>query len=127
MHCELSSLENLACTFERFSLSSQAIAAAEMSRLARVADELSRRLTYLLEPIAEVESDQEQCVVQMRSAPPAKNESEASYYELLVKRGGTLSLCRYAKSPGAVRRTIPAQVTREVFLRLVDDFSAAAR
>ena len=45
----------------------------------------------------------------------------------IVGRGGELSLRRFQKQPGGVREGIPAEVTREVFLRLVDDFSEAAR
>ena len=72
-----------------------------------------------------IEIDHDQCVVQLRSNPPQKDETGTSYYELHVAGGGLLSLCRYVKEPGAPRRPIAAQVTREVFLRLVADFAAA--
>jgi hypothetical protein len=126
LRCELLALDSLACSFERFELESPALAAANMDRLKSVAEALSRRLTYLLEPISPIEVDQQQCVVQLRSNPPQKDENGSSYYELLVQRGGRLSLSRWAKEPGQVRRTVPAHVTREVFLRLVADFAAAA-
>jgi hypothetical protein len=61
----------------------------------------------------------------MRSKPPQAGEA-STYYELLVRRGGEFSLCRYEKHPGDVRKTIPAHVTREVLLRLIDDFAAVA-
>ncbi len=73
-----------------------------------------------------MEVDAEQCIVQLRSNPPQKDDDGTSYYELLVARGGRLSLCRWLKERGQPRRIIPAQVTREVFLRLIADFSAAA-
>ena len=126
LHCELIAHDTLACAFERFELQSAVLATAEIDRLKTVAESLSRRLTYLLEPISPVEVDAGQCVVQLRSNPPQRDDNGASYYELLVQRGGRLSLCRWLKEPGAVRRAVPAQVTREVFLRLVADFSAAA-
>ena len=126
LRCELLALDSLACSFERFEVEIAALAAANMDRLKSVAETLSRRLTYLLEPISPIETDQQQCVVQLRSNPPQKDENGSSYYELLVQRGGRLSLCRWAKEPGQVRRTVPAHVTREVFLRLVADFAAAA-
>ena len=96
-----------------------------VEKLKQISNNLSKRLSYLLEPINPIEVDSEQCLVQMRSSPPAKGEDGTSYYELLVRRGGELRLSRYAKTPGQPRRIVPAQVTREVFLRLVADFSAA--
>jgi hypothetical protein len=126
LHSELAAHEQLALAFERFEVVSLALATAAIDRLKKVAEDLSRRLTYLLEPISPVEVDADQCVVQLRSNPPQRNENGASYYELLVQRGGRLSLCRWTKEPGSARQIVPAQVTREVFLRLVADFAAAS-
>ncbi|HUY87169.1 MAG TPA: hypothetical protein VMV10_00390 [Pirellulales bacterium] len=124
--CELTALDTLGCAFERFALHSEALAGAAIDRLRSVSKDLSARLTYLLEPIAPIEIDAEQCVVQLRSNPPQRDEQSTSYYELLVRKGGELSLRRWKKEPGDVRRPLSAQVTREVLLRLVGDFSAAA-
>lgn len=126
LHCELVAHENLALAFARFELQADKLAAASLERLKTVAEDLSRRLTYLLEPISPVEVDADQCIVQLRSNPPQRDEAGACYYELLVQRGGRLSLCRWTKESGAPRRQVPTQVTREVFFRLVADFSAAA-
>lgn len=124
--CELSGLDTFGCAFVRFELHSDALSSATIDRLRAVSKDLSSRLTYLLEPIAPIESDAEKCIIQMRSHPPQRDEQRTSYYELLVRRGGELSLCRWTKEPGDVRQVLPAHVTREVFLRLVGDFSAAA-
>jgi hypothetical protein len=126
MQCELTALDSLGCAFSRFELTSDALASADINRLRGVADNLSKRLTYLLEPISPIEVDADQCVVQLRSNPPQKDDTGTSYYELLVRRGGQLSLQRYTKQPDGQRGAVPAQVTREVLLRLVDDFAAAA-
>jgi hypothetical protein len=125
--CDFSALDTLACAFTRFELHSDALASAGIERLRAVSQDLSQRLTYLLEPIAPIEVDAEQCVVQLRSNPPQRDEQRTSYYELLVRRGGELSLCRWTKAAGDVRQPLAAHVTREVFLRLVGDFSAAAK
>ena len=126
LHCDLVALDVLACAFDRFEVHGDKLTPAGMPELKRVAEDLSRRLTYLLEPISPIEADQQQCIVQLRSNPPQAGDDGTSYYELLVARGGKLSLCRWLKERGQPRRIIPAQVTREVFLRLVADFSAAA-
>jgi len=122
---ELTALDQLAVAFANFRVTLDRLSAAPMERLKQVAGELSRRLTYLLEPISPIEVDAEQCVVQMRSTPPQKDDTGATYYEILVARGGQLSLARYQKPRGQERQPIAAQVTREVFLRLADDFAAA--
>jgi hypothetical protein len=126
LQAELVALDTLACAFNNLGVELDALASAPVATLKQVADQLSRRLNYLLEPITSVELDAEQCVVQLRSNPPQKDDNGTSYYELLVKKGGLVSLTRYQKQPGEARRFVPAHVTREVFLRLVDDFSKAA-
>jgi hypothetical protein len=126
LQCDLVALDALACAFDRFEVQSGALASAGMTDLKPLSENLSRRLTYLLEPISPMEADAQQCVIQLRSNPPQKDDDGTSYYELLVARGGRLSLCRWLKERGQPRRIIPTQVTREVFLRLVADFSTAA-
>ncbi len=125
LRCQLTALDTLGCAFQSFEVENAALAAADMGKLKAIAESLARRLTYLLEPISPVEIDAEQCVVQLRSNPPQKDDNGTSYYELLVAKGGRLSLCRFNKTPGNPRHPVAAQVTREVFLRLVTDFEAA--
>ena len=88
------------------------------------ARELAKRVNYLLEPIAPIELDAQGCTVQMRSNPPQKDDNGWRYYELLIRRGGSIALCRYEKQPGQPRVRVPAVLTHEVVGRLVDDFSA---
>ena len=124
--CELSAVDSLGVAFERFAVTSDRLQAAGIDELKRVSEDLSKRLTYLLEAIQPIEIDRDQCTVQLRSVPPSKDNDRTSYYELLVRRGGEMSLVRYAADLGAGRQVILAQVTREVLLRLVKDFSAVA-
>ena len=124
--CELAELDSLGLGFKQFELSNSKLANAGIDDLKRVAEDLSKRLTYLLEPIAPIEVDADQCIVQMRSFPPQRDPGKTSYYELLVKRGGQLTLSRYSKDDASgIRDEVPAQVTREVFWRLLRDFATA--
>jgi len=122
---ELTALDSLACSFTEFVLQTGALSQASVPQLQQISDTLSRKLGYLLEAIGALEIDSEQCVIQMRSMPPHRDDDGTSYYELLVRRGGELRLSRYGKTPGHERQIIPAHVTREVLLRLVADFAAA--
>ena len=125
IRCEVAEARPLAVSFDRLELTTDELASVTIDELQAVARDLTDRVTYLLEPIGPVEVDHEKCVVQMRSLPPSKDDTSHSYYELLVRRGGSLSLCRYRKAPGDVRQPIPATVTREVLERLVGDFCGA--
>ncbi len=125
LECQLLALEPLACAVMRLSLRADKLAAMDSQQLQSTADSLSKRLTYLLEPISPIEMDSEGCVVQMRSNPPHKETDRTSYYELLVSRAGEISLCRYTRETKSQRQLIPAQLTREVLVRLAGDFAAA--
>ena len=121
---QIAACDAIGCSFETLTLRAPKLAAATIDQLKKLSDKLTSKLTYLLEPIGALEADAESCTVQLRSSPPQKDDDGSSYYELLVKRGGEISLCRYAKAPGQPRRVVPAQVTREVFARLAEDFAA---
>jgi len=114
----------LACTFTLFQLRADRLSSATIDELTSVANDLSNRLSYLLESISPVEIDRDMCVVQMRSSPPEQGDQGTFYYELVVRKGA-IELCRYQKTPGDVRHTVPATVTREVLQRLANDFLAA--
>lgn len=121
LQSELTAIDALACAFNRFAYKTDKIASATIDELKDIANGLSSQLSYLLESISPVEVDDEACVVQMRSNPPAKDDDGTRYYELVVARG-EISLLRYCKTPGQPRQTVAANVTREVFERLGDDF-----
>lgn len=124
LEADLTAVDQLACGFERLSFKTPRLENQSIDQLRKVADALAGRLSYLLESISPIETDNEGCVVQMRSQPPHKDDDGTSYYELVVRRG-ELSLCRFTKASGQSRRVIPAMVTREVFYRLAQDLSTA--
>ncbi len=122
--CDLVERNSLAVAFQTLRVATPELAGATSSSLERMAKELSARLTYLMEPIRPIEIDADACVAQLRSSPPQRDDDGRSYYELTVRRGGEILLCRYRKEPSAARQQIAANVTREVLLRLADDFEA---
>src|SRR5262245_18781284 len=78
---EFAALDTLSCAVDRFALTTAKLADAAPLQLKRLAEQLSARLTYLLEPIHPIEADQEHCVVQLRSNPPQRGDDGTSYYE----------------------------------------------
>jgi hypothetical protein len=124
--CQLWALDSLACALTELEFQSDGLCGANPSRLEQIAASLSKKLSYLLEPIHPIETDADRCIVQMRSSPPRKHAAGTDYYELLVTAAGTIHLARYSRTPGAPRTPIAAQLTHEVLVRLASDFQAAA-
>jgi hypothetical protein len=124
LEADIVAADAIGCAFQTLSIQTDRLAGATIEQLRKVSEALAARLHYLLEPIGLVETDSERCAIQLRSNPPQKADDGTHYYELLVRRGGDISLSRYAKRPGQIRQIVPANVTREVFERLADDFVA---
>jgi hypothetical protein len=122
--CDVVERNPLAVSFDQLRIATTELATADATELERLGKMLSARLTYLMEPIAPIEIDAAACVVQLRSNPPQRDDDGRSYYELLVRRGGEITLTRYRKENGGPRRQIAATLTREVLLRLASDFCA---
>jgi hypothetical protein len=125
IEADLVAVDGIGCSFQTLGLSTSKLAYASLDELKSISQALTEKLTYLLEPIGLVEADADRCAVQLRSSPPKKDEEATSYYELMVRRGGDITLSRYSKKSGQLRQVIPAHVTREVLARLADDFVAA--
>ena len=125
VEADLIAVDAIGCSFQTLGLSTSKLAGASLDELKAISAALTQKLTYLLEPIGLVEADADRCSIQLRSSPPQKGEDGTSYYELLVRRGGDITLSRYSKKSGQLRQIVPAHVTREVLARLTADFIAA--
>ena len=123
--CHISRIDTLAIATDRLTLVTTELASVSMEEVERLSGDLSARLTYLMEPIAPIERDSQQCVIQLRSNPPQHDDDGRKYYELVVRCGGELTLLRYQKQEGSPRVSVPAVLSREALLRLVSDFEAA--
>jgi hypothetical protein len=124
IECALASVDAIGCTFDEMSLSTTRLANHSTEQLKAVSEKLSQQIRYLLEPIAPIEIDPEGATVQMRSNPPQQDDDGTKYYELLVHRDG-LHLRRWSRAKGQPRQSVSAHVTREVLVRLAEDFVAA--
>ncbi|MCE9526892.1 MAG: hypothetical protein K8R36_12645 [Planctomycetales bacterium] len=125
LEAHLVTVDAIGCAFESFSYQTDKLANSTVKDLKKLSDSLTAKLNYLMEPISAVELDADSCTVQCRSNPPQQGEDGRSYYELLVRKGGDIVLCRYLKQSGQPRQVIPSQVTREVLSRLGEDFVTA--
>jgi hypothetical protein len=123
--CRVEQCDALSAAITDFSLQTPELAGADIAKLQAASRSLCQRVTYLLEPISPIEIDATGCVVQMRSNPPHKDDNGLKYYELTLRRGGAVTLCRYEKQSGNARAVVPATLTHEVLGRLVEDFDKA--
>lgn len=124
IEADLLAVDAIGCSFQTLAYTTEKLASASLDELKEISTKLTSRLTYLLEPIGLVEVDRDRAAVQLRSSPPQKGDDGTSYYELMVRRGGDVSLNRYQKKPGQMRQIVPANITREVLQRLAEDFVA---
>ena len=122
--CDAVQCDPLAATIDELRVETAELSSVTTFELQAASAELAKRINYLLEPIAPIETDATGCSVQMRSNPPQKDDNGCRYYELLIRRGGSVALCRYEKQPGQPRTRVPAAVTHEVVGRLINDFSS---
>lgn len=122
--CHALQCDLLAATIDELTLETAELSSASVVQLQAASQSLAQRVNYLLEPISPIETDSQGCSVQMRSNPPQRDDNASRYYELLLRRGGSIALCRFEKQPGQPRIRVPAALTHEVIGRLVDDFSS---
>ncbi len=89
-------------------------------------DRLTKRITYLMEPLKVVEVDDQGGEVQVRSQNPTPRADERGYYEMRLFRQGSLRMERMVfEAATRQRRPTNCQLTREVVERLADDIAAS--
>ena len=94
--------------------------------LKRWGDRLAARLTYLMEPLVVLEVDVVGGEIELRSQSPSARDTLRSFYEVTLRRDGSLHLRRVAfDATDRCRRPIPCQLTREALDRLADDLVAS--
>jgi hypothetical protein len=87
---------------------------------------LASRLTYLMEPLVVLEVDAQAGEAGLRSQVPTPRGDQRSFYEVRLRREGSLHLQRIAFDEATRRRRIvPCQMTIEVLERLADDLVAS--
>lgn len=117
-------VDTLGCSYEQIHLDVPALSGAAFDLLKKWAEQLSRRISYLLEQLAPLEFDETAGEVLIRSTPPSQLPDGTQYYEILLQShsGGRFVLRRYESVKGQPgRRQVPITTTHEVLLKLADD------
>jgi hypothetical protein len=117
-------VDTLGCSYDQIRLDVPALSGATFDVLKKWAEQLSRRIGYLLEQLAPLEFDEAAGEVLIRSTPPSHLPDGTQYYEILLQShsGGGFVLRRYESVKGQPgRRQVPITTTHEVLLKLADD------
>ena len=121
VECSVSEAGPIACHLERMTYRNERMRTATPQQLTQVGNELCRRVNYLVEPLAVIETDSTASSVQLRSAPPQQLESEVRYFEVSLNRERGVEVERISAPRGEDRSSVGAPLTREVLARLAED------
>jgi len=123
---DFTAVDSLACAFRELRLVADELKNVPFDTLKTWADDLCKKVTYLLEQIGPLELDAEVQTVLIRSTPPTRQPEQTAFYEILVKAPGMLNLRRYMRAPqNSDRQPCDIQATHEVLVKLVSDIVAA--
>jgi hypothetical protein len=123
---DFTAVDSLGCAFRELRMTSSELKNVPFETLRAWADEICKRVTYLLEQIVPLERDAGGESVLIRSAEPTREPDQRAYYEILVTAPGTLSLRRYACTTSSdARQPCDVQVTQQTLVKLVGDIVAA--
>lgn len=122
-------LDRYSATLEELTL--EATTTAGTDRRAYLSERtaaITRRLSFLEEPLAVWELDGNEGVAQLRSSPPQRDGETVSYWEVQLQTAGqpTATLGRYQWTPGIVEReSVPYPATFALLGRIADALEAA--
>ena len=122
-------VESLGVSCEELRLEIASLGAATLDTLKKWANDLCRRVTYLLENLGPLEIDAQGNQILIRSTPPDKSAGSGTtkYYEVMLSSLGagrfSLRRFRYDTSSGQ-RIAVPLQLTHEQLAKLINDLVA---
>lgn len=121
---DFTAIDSLSCSFTELRLSLPSLCNVAFDVIKKWAEQLSQRITYLLENIAPLEFDEDAGEALIRSTPPSQLPSGTQYYEIMLKThaAGQFSLTRYRSTKGQPGRdAVEICITHEVLIKLADD------
>lgn len=91
--------------------------------VARKAESLVRRITYLQEPLAVIEAEDRRGRAIVRSASPRPASGAREYNEAVIDEGNSITIRRFRAESGSRRRQVGSNLSRETLGRLADDLA----
>ena len=119
---DFTAVDRLSCSMRELRLQADCLQNVSFDKIQEWADEICRRVTYLLENIGALEKDDEQKKILVRSTPPGKQDGSTVFYEAILHAPTGVTLQRFrSDSAQTGREQIDMHCTHEVLTKLVDD------
>jgi len=121
---DLTAVDSMSSSVREIRINVPSLVGAGFDTLKQWAENLSNRVTYLLENIGPLELDSAAGQVLIRSNPPNRQSGTTEFYEVLLQShaDGHFSLRRYSARQGTPGKTqVDLSVTHEVLEKLICD------
>ena len=115
-------VDRLSCSIRELRLHADRLENVAFDKIQEWADEICRRVTYLLENMGPLERDEAQKKVLVRSTPPGKQDGDTVFYEAILHAPSGVTLQRFRSKAGqSGREQIDMHCTHEVLIKLIQD------
>lgn len=123
-HFDFTAVDTMSCAFTQLEVAIPGLQSAGFAAIRQWADNLTQRLTYLLEQLGPLEFDPVTGQALIRSTPPQQLPDGTQYFEILLQQNaqGNFTLRRYRATKGQLHRDlVEIFLTHEVLYKLCDD------
>lgn len=125
VRCDLSEAERLGLAVSQVEVVEESLRLLSTEDLARRADRLCEKVTYLLEPLRTVEVDRRAQAALLRSKCPRERHGLLTYYELIATADHHTTFRRFAYNVEQRKRgLVNFLVTTDQLERLVEDLTS---
>ncbi len=118
---DFTAVDRMSCSIRELRLQADCLQNVSFDKVQEWADEICKRITYLLENMGPLERDAKQKKVLVRSTPPGKQDGDTVFYEAILHAPTGVTLKRFRSPQGQGREQIDMQCTHEVLQKLIAD------
>lgn len=119
---DFTAVDRMSCSIRELRLQADCLENVSFDAVKEWADEICKRITYLLENMGPLEKDEKQQKVLVRSTPPGKKDGNTVFYEAILHAPSGVSLRRYRSDKDqSGREQIDMHCTHEALQKLVED------
>jgi hypothetical protein len=122
VEADFTAVDRMSCSIRELRLNADCLQNVSFDVVQEWADEICRRITYLLENMGPLEKDEKQEKVLVRSTPPGNQDGSTVFYEAIFHAPTGVILRRYRSEQGqSGREQIDMHCTNETLQKLVED------
>ena len=119
---DFTAVDRMSCSIRELRLQADCLEKMSFDIVQEWADDICKRITYLLENMGPLEKDEKLEKVLVRSTPPGKQNGDTVFYEAILHAPSGVSLRRYRSQKDQTgRQQIDMHCTHETLQKLVED------